>query len=327
MPATTRGLGLQARRKYADHTVAGAGTAIPCSVMATPPASEAERAAMAGFVTGWLWQPGGFADDLATRDKALIKATTIIVSAAPMQQQLNAVNATGAGQHLLGLFTTPPAVIHLFANEILATGYAPQDVLEHELGHRLKFDHDRRAARMPVIHADGDPAPRCTGPHDISGHTMGAAFYDSVEDRAKTDRCPVCHIHDDTAVALMLLEGLREDAYLAAQPHELPDPWGGTIPLMRRRLACAQIDLGQVAGMEAMAGRGGEVREQAHLLNQAQHALTGILDPEAVSLAYPHLRKAWRAAATLNAGYWLRVTHPHDLAQSDLMLNEAFQPK
>lgn len=296
--------------------------------VATPPATKQQTDDMRGFLQHWLWAPGGFAAELAPKDRRLLHETILAVSDAPTQRMLVSVGATGPDSHLLGLFNTPAPEIRIFANEILVTGYQPEDVFEHELGHRLKFDHDLRPARMPYIANAQTGRVHCAGPHDVAGHTMGAAALDLPASMAQRhiNPCPVCNMHSDLADALALITGLREDAYLAAQPHELPLGLGGTIPLMRSRIACAQLDL-MVAAQDALVGRTGEIHNASHLYNQAQRALAGILDPEAVTLAYPPIRIAWRATYTINHGYFVRKYHPDDRVASDRMLDAAFSPR
>jgi hypothetical protein len=288
--------------------------------MIVAPATPEQVSEMLGVVHQFLFKPGGFDSLLNPRLQGLVRDTAIGVEATPTPQELSAVGA-GPGDQLLGLFTSPHPTIRIFANSCLALGEDPTNVLEHELGHRFGFDHDKRPARIPVL--SSEMGPLCLGPHD------GAGALDVLDNLPNGPMyCPVCHAHSDSADAVMLLEGLSENAWLAAQPHELPLGLAGTVPLMRRKLACAQLDLVRAQGMGLFPDRAGEVRSTARLLHQAAFNLHGILDPDAVTHAQPAMKEAWRAVYTLTWAYFLRHNHGDDpnLRVSDLQLIAAFQP-
>jgi hypothetical protein len=294
--------------------------------MIVPPATAEQVQEMTGVLHDFLFRAGGFDSLLNPRLQGLVRDTRIGVEATPTPAELSAVSA-GPGDQLLGLFTSPHPTIRVFANSCLALGEDPTNVLEHELGHRFGFDHDLRTARIPVL--SSEMGPLCLGPHDAAGNPLGAGALEVLDDPpGGAQYCPVCHAHSDAADAVMLLEGLSENAWLAAQPHELPLGLGGTIPLMRRRLACAQLDLVRAQGAGMFPDRAGEVRSAARLLHQAAFHLHGILDPEAVTTAQPSMKEAWRAVYTLTWAYFLRHNHGDDpnLRVSDLQLIAAFQP-
>ena len=257
----------------------------------------------------------------------LLDETKIWVPLQPTPAQLGSVGATSE-ERLLGLMTTPPKQIYVFANESLATGISPRDIVKEEIGHAMHFDHDLRPARIPVF-ATRDGL-LCRGPHDMGGRPMGAAALEVIEHPPYHEHgfCPACHPVRDMAHALWLNEYARETTWLTAQPREVPLGIGGTIPLMRHDIACAQLDLTRANDRNMFTNQQGELRDACRLLDAAQASLIGILDRNQISAAYEPLKKATTAVTVLTHSYFVHKKYQGDpaLAMSDLQLLKVFRP-
>ena len=294
--------------------------------MIAPPASEARVNAVATYLHEYVYGAGGLEARLSKTCRGLLRDTRIAVPDAPTVEQRRAVGAK-PDERLVGLFTTPPAVIWVFPSEADLLGIDPIDVFGEELGHRFHFDHDLRAARIPVLASAS--GMRCLGPHDQGGRPMGAAALDVLEAPPYHDAhyCPVCHSVRDLAHAAFLLYYARTTTWLAAQPHEVPLGIGGTIPVMRRDIACAQFDLTRANDAGMLSNQQGELRSCCRLLDKAQCALRGILDREQISAAYaPVFEAAW-ACAVLTHSHFVWKLHGDDPAMrlSDLQVIKAFE--
>ncbi len=294
--------------------------------MISPPTTQARADAVAAELSAYLYEPGGFASRLSKNCRALLKDTRIAVPLQPTAAQLGSVGA-GKDEHLMGIFSTPPALINVFANEADVMGIDPRDILKEELGHRFHFDHDLRPARIPVIAtARGDLL--CRGPHDMGGRPMGAAGLDVLEQPPIHDvqYCPVCHGVRDMAHATFLLEYARETTWLAAQPDEIPLGIGGTIPVMRRDIACAQFDLTRANDAGMLGHQQGELRAACRLLDSAQCSLQGILTRDQMSAAFAPVKAAAWACAVLTHSHFVYKFHADDpaLRLSDWQVIKAF---
>jgi hypothetical protein len=291
----------------------------------SPPTTRTRADEVAALLSSYLYAPGGFAAMLSRNCRALLKDTTISVPPAPTAAQLGSVHAK-ADEHLMGIFTTPPARIAVFANEADALGIDPRDILKEELGHRFHFDHDLREARIPVLASASGVL--CHGPHDMGGRPMGAAALDVLEKPPVHDTgyCPVCHSVRDMAHATFLLEYARETTWLAAQPEEVPLGIGGTVPVMRRDIACAQFDLTRANDAGMLVNQQGELRDACRLLDLAQAALVGILNRDQMSAAFAPVKKAAWACAVLTHSHFVYKFHGDDpaLRLSDLQVIKAF---
>lgn len=277
------------------------------AAMATPVASRHEVDEMRGALGYFLYGQGaeGFAASLPPDDHSLLVETHIVVrdhaSGAEMKEA-----GTPPGSLLLGLYTYPPRQIRVFAGPIIAAGYEPTDVLEHELGHCFGFDHSTHPVNT-ALYVDANGAPRCTSYHP----ELATAAPTPAATDGWTPRCidgPFCRLHARTAEANMLMVGLRQRAWLAAQPTTIPLGLGGTIPLARLKLSEAQDALRECAA--EMPDRTGEIRDCDRLLQAAQAALAGTLDTAATTTAQEACYAAWNAAYSLNHAYWLHRLYP-----------------
>jgi hypothetical protein len=290
----------------------------------SPPASRAQTDAIAADLHQYLHAPGGFLAMLAPSCRKLMAETQVVVPDTPTQAQLDSVHA-GHDEHLLGLMTTPPKRVHVFANESIRLGVDPRDIVKEEIGHAMHFDHDLRPARIGIL--GGKRGMLCSGPHDMGGRPMGAAALEVIAHPPYDDPeyCPVCHPVRDLAHATWLLEYARETTWLTAQPQEVPIGIGGTIPLMRHDIACAQLDLTRANDKHMLGRQQGELRDACRLLDKAQMALVGILDRDQISAAFEPLAQARMACTVLTHSYFLHK-HKGGLAVSDTQLLRVFRP-
>ncbi len=295
--------------------------------MISAPATREQTDRIAAELHDYLWKPGGFASLLSPACRALLKETQIIVPAAPTVAQLGSVGA-GRDEHLLGLMTTPPKRIFVFANETAALGVDPRDVVKEEIGHAMHFDHDLRPARVPILGSAQGIV--CHGLHGMGGTPQGAAALEVLDAPPTHDAryCPVCHAVQAMAHALFLLEYARETTWLAAQPGEVPLAIGGTVPVMRRAIATAQFDLTEANHRDMLEKQQGELRAACRLLDKAQTSLVGILDRDQISAAYEPVKQAAWAVAVLTHSHFVHAKYDSDpaLRISDLQLIKAFKP-
>lgn len=228
---------------------------------------------MAGVVSAALYGPGGVRDLVASdpRRALVMDETVVIVEAAPTDFDRQLAD-TEDDQYLLGLWTYPPQRIQLFASDIIATGYDPVDVAVHELGHAWGMDHGAhcpscsvRGTRTPHVHREG---------------------------------CPVCLLHDHTAIAMALMDGLRLRSFLE---HVIPAGLGGTIPEAQWRIRQAMAEVPRAA---PLLDDPTKIRHLSRSLERADQSLSGWLGPEDVSRAYHACRVAWDAAYDCGHAYY-----------------------
>lgn len=294
----------------------------------SPPATPEQLNHTARVLHEYLWARGGLASLFSKPCLDLLREIQIIIPPAPTPAQLGSVHA-GSAEHLLGLMTTPPKRVFVFTSESIALGVDVRDIVKEEIGHAMHFDHDLRPARIPVL-ARADGALVCRGPHDLGGKPQGAAALEVLDDPPIHDAryCPVCHATEQAAHAVFLNEYARETTWLTAQPGEVPLGIGGTVPVMRRAIACAQFDLTRANNAGMLERQQGELRNACRLLDAAQAALRGILDRNQIAAAYEPMRKAAWACAVLTHSHFVHKLHGNDpaLAISDLALIKAFSP-
>jgi len=280
-PAQTAGIvrsanyiGSQAR-EYPDSHALGEPLALSGGILCgVSPRDEVE--AVYGVVAQAMWQPGGIVQMLSPTWRDKLSRTWIFVDDAPTDTERNWVDAP-APDLLMGLFTEPEDgtyVIQLFATELRRGRRDPVDALLHEMGH---WDYDH-----------GETCPECN------------SLARRKRPHVHRDGCPVCELFGETTLAMGLLESLRMRAHMR---HAIPLGGGGVIPEARHHLGRAQL---LIAPAKAIADRQLVARCE-QLLADAQEALEGWLDVDAVGDAYAAARVAWDAAGDVTYGYFARV--------------------
>lgn len=254
--------------------------------------SQRQLDQMAGEIHRALFGPGGVADLLPADERQMLEDTDIDVEDFPSRHDIGLLQEdSDNGKRLLGLFTNPPAVVRVYAANVIRAGYDPVDVAIHEVGHRLNYDHSLRDAAVAL------QAPKA------AAHTAPAEARVLVA----PDSCPFCLLHARTAEVMALVDGLRIRAQLQ---HQIPLGLGGTIPLAARKVAEARGALATAATY--LPDRAGAVREADGYLAQLQQRLQQWLAPDDLAGVYVIARKAWDRAYDLNWVYWLRTVYGVD---------------
>src|SRR5215472_11474024 len=151
-------------------------------------------------------------------ERSMVEDTEYVVADEPTAEEL-ALAEVPQGSILLGLYTSPPSRVTLFAGPIAVSGQRPRDILRHEVGHRLGFDHTLDHVAMGTV-ATG---ARAAAWYDIAGTESLRADWN--------DACPICKLYAKTAHAASLMADLN---FAAQLEHMIPAGLGGTIPLARR---------------------------------------------------------------------------------------------
>lgn len=267
----------------------------------------------AGAIHHYLYGegPASFTRMLPPVNAHLLATTHLIIENASTNH-FRTLAGTPPDSLLLGLYTTPPAEIRVFIDGCRATGHDPIDVFRHELGHRFGFDHTTHPVTTAYYVVNG--VTRCTSfhPEDI----VPTGWSDTHERAIDTADCPFCQLFTLTSSVAMHLTFLRERAWLAAQPTQLPIGLGGTIPLLRTKLDTAHATLLLCATQ--WPDRQGDIRRVDDWLHATQEALDGWITTEEIT---PAQQAAWRAAEaaySLDHRYYVHMVHPevcdiHDL--------------
>lgn len=264
--------------------------------------------------------PNALAASLSPEYADLLGTTVIEVHDHPSGRDLR-LAGTPKGSLLLGLYTTPPARIQVFAVPTAEAGQDPVDVFEHELGHRFGFDHSTHPVQTGLfVDPSQGPVVRCTSYHPELAAAVPTAVADSASSAALVasgETCPVCRVHKRTAEAMALARGLRTRAWLAAQPTSLPLGLGGTIPLMRAHLVEARKALPEVATL--LPDRTGEIRSLDRQLVAALDVMQGdhLTTLETTPMAEA-TEAAWSSAYSLAHHYFLHQNHPTIISEQEL---------
>src|SRR5215472_2024828 len=158
-------------------------------------------------------------------ERSMVEDTEYVVADEPTAEEL-ALAEVPQGSILLGLYTSPPSRVTLFAGPIAVSGQRPRDILRHEVGHRLGFDHTLDHVAMGTVASAAGAAratARAAASYDIAGTESLRADWN--------DACPICKLYAKTAHAASLMADLN---FAAQLEHMIPAGLGGTIPLARR---------------------------------------------------------------------------------------------
>lgn len=208
--------------------------------------------------------------------------TAYFIQPVPSAEQLTLARAE-PGAVMFALYTNPPAKIVFFQEPIMANHYPVRLVVEHELNHRLGFDHSLDEFAIGCGMNTGD------GMYQPSTYGTGAS-----------DSCPVCRQHELLAVAERLAFGI---ARYSTDQSAIPKGVGGTVPLVRQRLLQARAVIPSLDAM--LPDRKGQVRSLLGAVGRAAIAYTtDRMTPDQARQAYPAVGAAWRASYELAVAYF-----------------------
>ena len=242
------------------------------------PRQDVERAH--GAIMQALWEPGGIAEMLSPAWAEKLTRTWIFVDDNPSDIERSWVDAPWPSL-LMALFTEPQPglyVIQIFASECRRGKKNPIHALLHEMGH-WEFDH-------------GESCPECNSlarqqrPHEHH------------------DGCAWCDIFGETTLGMGLLDSLQMRAHMR---HAIPLGGGGVIPEARYHLGRAQQLVDRLRPAARVGYMGELLARCEQLLADAQEALEGWLDVDAVSDAYAAARLAWDAAGDVTYAHFAEI--------------------
>lgn len=239
--------------------------------------------------------------ELPRLDAALLQDTQFFAGYEPPANWMQDIKP---GYVMLGLYTSPPPTIYLWEAPIRQVGKSALEVLRHEAGHRLMYDHQLD----DILHRCGvdcmaEVGAQAAALTDIpSGYPIQSG---GIRARARRSApqlewigasagCPVCETHELLAEAKSLMEGLS--IYTTIQ-QRVPDGLGGTIPLAKDKVRQAELLIPQVAAV--LPERQSEIQQLARCLREAQAQLSGTLDIPGVNDAAFKVNQCW------NWAFWL----------------------
>lgn len=218
--------------------------------------------------------------NLNPEDRARALDTTWRIQPSPTPDQLADLGPYGRpDMYPLGIYQNRAGwggvpTITVYSDSIAYWGYPLQEVVQHELQHRLGFDHSL----------------------DHMNHVLVAR---PQQTPGWPSNCPVCRLVAKLAEAERLAAGL---VIALRQQGHIPAGLGGTIPLIKQTLLEARSMMGEVASM--MPDRQGEVRSLLGSIGRAVQAYDGLVPAAALDEAAGQAWEAWWQGYQLAWGYF-----------------------
>lgn len=235
-------------------------------------------------------------------DRALLFNTDIGIEDSPTAGD-NAQVGTPRDALLVGMFTAPPSRVTVFERHVRTAGLTIRQVTLHELGHAMGYLHGECGPVIGCLSAYADGCLHCTDP--AAGRAQ-AALAPAPRGSGVGDNCPMCKLHRALAEADRLLAGAS-----LAGPGTLGDlapGAGGTIPVVRRRMAEARALIPTVARMAPAEWP--SIAELDACLTRSQQLLGGHLDYVGADMAASNVHVCWQLGYQIVLTYFASVGHP-----------------